>query len=73
MSKETIYWTQRIFSLKKELPGLPVGRTFKTTYDGKHAFSYMTDQEFIENKLQFYKYPIELLEQNTDWFEEIKS
>lgn len=63
---------KKIFILKKDLPGLPNGRKFKTTYDGKHVYSYLTDDEFVKNELNFYKYPISLVEQNVDWFEEEK-
>jgi hypothetical protein len=62
---------QRIFTLKKDLPGFPAGRQFKTTYDRKEVFAYMTDEEYIYGKeFQFYKFPIEFVEKNSDWFEE---
>lgn len=61
---------QRIFILKKDLPGLSAGRKFISTYDGKEAFSSMTDEEYIGKTLQFYKFSIEFLEKNIDWFKE---
>lgn len=61
----------RTFLLKKDLPGLPSGRVFRTTIDMKHVFVSMSDEERIYNKdLHSYDFPIEIVEKNTDWFEE---
>lgn len=61
---------QRIFILIKELPNLPIGRKFISTYDNTYVFSSMTNDEVIEGKLQHYKFSMEVIEKNIDWFKE---
>lgn len=62
---------QKRFKLKKDLPGFPSGRIFKVTNDGSSIFSSMTDDEYIYDKtLHCYKFPIEIITNNPDWFEE---
>jgi len=59
------------FELLKDLPGCPTGRIFKEAVNNSY-YNLMTDQEFIDNEYQSYSIMDIFVENNSEWFKEIK-
>jgi hypothetical protein len=53
--------------LEKDLPSCPKGRVFKEDING-NFFHSMTDDEYIESDLKFYRFTREEVDKNQDWF-----
>jgi len=62
---------KRTFVLKKELFRIPKGHIFYSTYDGKEIYPYYTDYQGDNDCGYRLYYPIKLVEESPDWFEEI--
>jgi hypothetical protein len=61
----------KTYELIKDLPGCPVGRIFKQNISGGYYHS-MTDEEMIYGNLKMYDFTKDEVEQNPDWFSEVK-
>jgi len=62
---------QKKFKLLKDLPNCPKGRIFKENINGDY-FHSMTDEEAINGILKNYDFSKEEVNNNTDWFLQIK-
>lgn len=61
----------RTFKIIKDLIKCPAGRIFKQTVRGDY-FHSITDIEYIEDKYKLYYFEKDDVENNPDWFIEIK-